>query len=121
MGVTVNTRAAVPVAAQLTRTGGADGLARSVALLPVSDVTGLEHLATAFAPAAIAQLVGDFASREVATLGPLLEAAGVRDPVSQQVRVPSGLMADPLGRFLSSARPSARAADGRTPPASGHC
>ena len=115
VAVTVDTAAAAPVAASLTRTGGADGMPRSVALLPVPDVEALGRLGAAALPAEVARMALELAVRELPALAPLCDAVGLRDPVAARVRVPAGLMADPAGWLLSTA--TLGAAGGRPDPA----
>ena len=103
LAVSVDSRLAVPVSATLTRTGGADGLTRSVALLPATDLPGLEALGTAMLPGELLRLACEFAVREVSPLGALLDALGLRDPTTQRVRTLAGLMADPARWFTSTA------------------
>ncbi len=117
LGLTLGVDSALssPVSAALTRTGGADGLVRSVPLLPSADLAALERLATAMVPGELMRLALEFAVREVAAFGPLLDAVGLRDPATGRVRIPAGLMADP-GRWLTTTA-TLGASTGRPDPA----
>ena len=116
--VALDTRLPVPLTAALTRTGGAEGIVRSVPLLPTTDVTGPERLITAMVPGELDAWRLEFAAREVAALAPLLQVIGLRDPASGRVRHPArrGRPAGPPDRHRPDPRCTDRAGRCRHPP-----
>ena len=113
LALTVDTAAAVPVRATLERTGGVEGLARLVPLLPTPDTGALLRLVESVAPAEIVRLMAEYMAREVPALRALFDAVSLR--VGGRVVLPAALMADPAAWFLSTA--TLGASDGRVDPA----
>ena len=112
--VAVDTAAAAPVAASLTRTGGADGLPGPSPCCPsLTSRRSAGWVLRRCRPRWPAWR-SSWPCVSCPALAPLCDAVGLRDAVAGRVRVPAGLMADPAGWLLSTA--TLGAAGGRPDP-----
>ncbi len=95
----IDPHASTPVDLHLVRRGGGGRLPVSVEVFPTLDLSGLTTLATTVVPAEILRIALSAARDEEPLLGPFLDALGL-GPVTGPVRLPAGLLADPVAWLL---------------------